>query len=391
MAIGVLSQLPSVLPDDMAAEQARSQFWQPGVLSQQNPGALSQQVMAQPAPTMPKPTWIDYVGDVALPLLATLATGGFGAPAAFAYGLSAMQARKRMADDPLANAKYQAAGAKANFEAANPDIAFPAGMNIPAEIQVDRYMQNDPRYLDRLRQRRQAGGVVRQYTDAQGNVVGVFADGSQVLMGPSMDSPTGYQRQRDQAGAVAGAQEGARIGAQTAPGAVAAQADAAATIGGAKAGAEKAATDKAGTLNAMVDAVTSQQNAVAALDDAIAAVERGPETNAVSGWVSLIDPQLQVLEGALNAQALSNYSTARASGMTGQMSDREMQFIRSIGGQLTNNKQANLQILKAQRDKLLRNIESNRKSYSDYQKNAIRPLPEPYAPKRPPLSSFGAP
>lgn len=360
--------------------------WTPGALQQQQPGVLSTQ-----AQKMPRPTFWDYAGDIALPLLATIATGGFGAPAAFAYGLSAMQARKRMADDPLANAEYQAAGAKANFEAANPDIAFPANMNIPAAIQVDRYMQSNPAYLDRLRQQRQAGGIVRQFVDQNGNSMGVFADGSVVPLGTTMESPVGYQRAAGQAGAIAGAQAGGRIAAETAPGAVNAQADAAATIGGAKAGAEKAATDKVGVLNSMVDAITTQQSAVAALDDAIAAVERGPETNAVSGWVSLLDPQLQVLEGALNAQALSNYSTARASGMTGQMSDREMQFIRSIGGQLTNNKQANLQILKSQRDKLLRNIETNRKSYGDYQQNTIRPLPQPYAPKRPPLSSFGAP
>lgn len=388
MAIGVLSQLPSVLPDDMAAEQARSQFWQPGVLSQQNPGALSQQVMAQPAPTMPKPTWIDYVGDVALPLLATLATGGFGAPAALAYGLSAMQARKRLYEDPLAQAQYSAAGAKANYEAQNPDIAFPAGLNIPAEIQVDRYMQNDPGYLDRLRSRRQAGGVVRQFTDENGNVVGVFADGTQVVLGSSMDSPQGFQRQRDQAGAVAGAQEGARIGAQTAPGAVSAQADAAATIGGAKAGAEKAATDKVGTLNLMAESIGQQQSMLAVVDDLIAAVENGPETGPVAEWQALLDPQLQALQSVVNDQVLAIYTKARASGMTGQMSNNEMEFIRSIGARLTNYRAANLKILRAQRESLMRNIQAGRKSYTDLQGATVRPLPDEYRGQRPPLTSF---
>lgn len=374
-------------PGALSTQPPPSPVYGPGALAQGPVGALSGSAMAQPV-AMPKPKWTDYLGDVALPLLATIATGGFGAPAAFAYGINAAMSRKRLSEDPLAQAQYGAETAQAQYIANNPGIAVPGRMNIPAEIQIDRYMQEDPGYADRLRIRRQAGGVVQRHRDAQGNEWGVMADGSQIYLGPSMQSDEGYRREVAQAGRMEGAKTAAQIAAQTNPEAVAAQAEAGATIGGAKAGAEKAATDKVGTLNLMAESIGQQQSMLAVVDDLIAAVENGPETGPVAEWQALLDPQLQALQSVVNDQVLAIYTKARASGMTGQMSNKEMDLIRSIGARLTNYRAANLKILRAQRESLMRNIQAGRKSYTDLQGATVRPLPDEYRGQRPPLTSF---
>jgi len=393
MAIGILSQTP-VLPDDIAAEQARAQFWQPGALSQQAPGALSQHVMSQPTPTMPKPTWVDYVGDVALPLLATLATGGFGAPAALAYGLSVANSRRKAAGDPLMSQQYEAAFDKSRADqvtdryiAENPGLGAPIRAGLPAEVMTNEYFRNDPDAIETLRKRRQAGDVGRDYTDEQGVIHRRFADGTDVVIGGGMQSDVGFSRAAKAAGGQASAQAAGRISAETAPQAVEAQAGAASRIKGAESEATTAAADYVKTLNAMSGSINDQMSIVSVLDDAIDTVESGPVTGPVSKWMAILDPQLQVLRSTISSQMLSNYTVARQSGMTGQMSDKEMQFIASIGAMLTNTRDANIEILKKQRDKVLNNINMNRQSYINYQntKGGIRPLPGEY--KRTPANN----
>lgn len=357
----------------------------PGVLMQTQPGALmSGQAPAQ----MPKPGFWDYVGDVALPLLATVATGGFGAPAALMYGLSKAQDRHRLAGDPLANATYAAQTAQANYLSQHPDIGIPGQMNVPAEIQIDQYAQHNPDYLTRLEQRRQAGGIARQYTDAQGNVWGVYPNGEQVQLGQSMQSPVGFQRQQQFQTGLAGGQEAAKIAAQTAPGAVNAQASAAAQIGAAQKGAEKSATDRIETMNSIAASVATEQQALAALQSAISKVESGPDTNVASDWMRLISPEIQVLNQVFNDQFLQTLA-ANAQNFKGALSDKEGDAIRSVGGVVTNTREANLQILRNRAESLKRSISAGRQAYGDYsQSQSVRPLPPALDQQRPSLGSF---
>jgi hypothetical protein len=350
----------------------------------------------------PKYGFLQALQDIAIPVLSTIATGGFGLPFALAYGASTAAEKYRSGKDPLDNALYQAELAKAQaspyqsqadiaeaqFFTQNPELfaqslRSKAMAGIPSAIQEwDHYSQLSPdqqsQYLNMKRAAPAAyGAPVQDYSTGQWMLPPKQAGGTPQFMGAIPDSPVGISRQAAAAGATGFAGGMGAVMGQNAPDAVQAKATGEATVEGAK----TAKVDKVKNLNLLASMVDTQQQALASLDSAIAKVEAGPESNAVSDWTALLDPDLQVLRGIFNDQFLQTLS-ANAQNLKGSLSDKEGDALRSVGGYLTNRKSANLEILRNRRQSLLRSINAGRTAYQDISSSDIRPLPPEYGGKK---------
>lgn len=211
-------------------------------------------------------------------------------------------------------------------------------------------------------QNKRAGSA---WVDAAGNYNQSWGPGNTVSYGSSKDAPGAV-------GARAYAGEAGVQAAQTAPGAIAGQAQRAASIEESKA----AATDTAAALNAASSVVSSSQQGLDLMHRMLRAVENGPDTNATSDWVALVDTDLQELRGLFNEQTLTNLTAAKAAGATfGGMSEGEWKFLGQLGAQLGNSKAANVRLIK-QKIKVLEDSERRgRESWNRIQTQGIRSLP----------------
>lgn len=319
-----------------------------GALTTRRSGALSAGSNVNPV-RAPKPKWVDYLGDVALPLLATVATGGFGAPAAFAYGIGAAQARRRMANDPLAQEQYSAAvedarakQATSRYIAENPNLGAPASIGVPAEVMANEYYRQNPQAMEVLQQRRAAGQFGRMFEDEFGNMVRVMPDGTAMVVGQGRSSDVGTDRAVSAARRTAEASGYGRVFGESSPDLTPRLADREAEI---------TASGKQAEFNeiqygAAGDALTNMRISRNILDRLREAVVNGPETGPVEQMRQYVSADMQRLRAHIKGNVMASYGRARANGVTfGAMTHAEWELLENLGARLGNTREANLAII----------------------------------------------
>lgn len=277
--------------------------------------------------------WGDALADIALPALATVATGGFGLPAALAYGMGKARKGWRDARDPLQMAQTQAAIAKAQFEAQNP---APRDSN-PSMVQEYQFAVSqgyEGNYTDFLEDYKRSDRTPSSVLEAEAQAAADRGEGGADLVG--------------MAARTAGATETAKT---------------------------RSKLSEEG-YNATVELIPSINRSYNSLVEIRELIANGPETGPASEWLALIDPELQELRALTSGQALDALQAAKAGGATfGSMQIAEWQMLANTVAQLGNNKQANLRII----DRLIKKIEGQQSELYDQIENwgsgTRRPVP----------------
>lgn len=323
------------------------------------------------------------LGSILGPALFGKVAGGSGKQAALygvgsaAYNYQDQLDRFKKTEQEIAAAEFSLPSQEQNYDLNEAKTwraynAAVAGTGAPSSVREYEYFKNlSPADQEQWMRNKRAGN---RWVDESGRVIESWSPNNQNVYGVGMNSP-GAVANRAYAG------EAATQAAQTSPGAIAGQTDRAASIEGGKV----AATDTAAALNAAQTVVSSSQQGLDLMHRMLAAVEAGPDTNATSDWVALVDSDLQQMRGLFNEQTLTNLTAAKAAGATfGGMSEGEWKFLGQIGAQLGNKKSANVALIK-QKIKILEESERRgRESWNRIQTKGIRSLPpERGRPSRP--------
>lgn len=303
----------------------------------------------------PKYGWKQALGDVLAPTAAGSLTGPAGTLAGLLYGLDTAAGKYRMARDPVAQMQYAASYEAARYARDNPGIQYETAranaLQLPSAVQEWQYFQSLPpdqqkRYIEMKRQAPTAYGAPVQ--DAQGNWVlpPKLEGGNAAVLGPGPTSPEGFANrakgEAQVAGATSGASTSAEIAARTSPAAI----DAQAALEAAKTGATETTKNNESLYAALTSTTQSMEDARAKLRRIRDKVAAGPETGPLSEWQAIIDPDLQALNAAIEGNVMASMTSAKAAGATfGSFSEGEWNLLRNLGGRLTNQKAANLEIL----------------------------------------------
>ena len=107
-----------------------------------------------------------------------------------------------------------------------------------------------------------------------------------------------------------------------------------------------------------------------------AAIEAGPDTNALSDWQAILDPELQALNAVFNDQTMASMVAAKASGATfGSLSEGEWKLLGKLGPQITNTKAGNLKLINQKIAVLEETERRARDSWKRLNEKGIRSLP----------------
>ena len=344
------------------------------------------QRMRQMAPDPNKQRLAYQIGSVLGPALFGKVAGGSGKQAAL-YGVGSAafnyqdqldRFRKTEADIaaaelqmPGAEQQYtinQAKVAEAEYMMQHPELqsellkAQAYGQSPSAVREYQYFMNLSPEQKAEWLRNKRAGTA---WVDAQGDQRISWGANNQERLGQSNQAP-GAVFNREYAG-TAGQQA-----AETSPVAVAGQANRVATIEGAKA----EAVDLAAGLNATQSVVSTAQQGLDSLYRARAAIEAGPDTNALSDWQAILDPELQALNAVFNDQTMASMVAAKASGATfGSLSEGEWKLLGKLGPQITNTKAGNLKLIKQKIAVLEETERRARESWKRLNEKGIRSLP----------------
>lgn len=352
-------QNPQMPPAQMRPTQAFNQYAQK--MRQMNPDPNKQRLAYQ-------------IGSVLGPALFGKVAGGSGKQAALygvgsaAYNYQDQLDRFKKTEQEIAAAEFSLPSQEQAYDLNEAKTwraynAAVAGTGAPASVREYEYFKNlSPAEQEQWMRNKRAGN---RWVDANGNVIESWSPGNQNVYGLGKDAP----------GAVAErayAAESATQAAQTSPGAIAGQTERAASIEGGKA----EAVDMAAGLNAAQSVVSSSQQGLDLMYRMLASIEAGPDTNAASDWVALVDADLQQLRGLFNEQTLTSLTQAKAAGATfGGMSEGEWKFLGQLGAQLGNKKSANLALIKNKISILEQAEARGRESWNRIQTKGIRSLP----------------
>ena len=332
------------------------------------------QKMRQLAPDPNKQRLSYQLGSILGPALFGKLAGGSGKQAALygvgsaAYNYQDQLDRFKKTEQEIAAAEFSLPTQEQNYDLNEAKTwraynAAVAGTGAPASVREYEYFKNlSPAEQEQWMRNKRAGSA---WVDQYGNQRMSWGANNQDNLGLSGQAP-GAVAQRAYAG------EAATQAAQTSPGAIEGQATRAATIEGRKA----EAVDFAAGLNATQSIVSSAQQGLDSLYRAKAAIEAGPDTNALSDWQAILDPELQALNGIFNDQTMASMISAKASGATfGSLSEGEWKLLGKLGPQITNTKEGNLRLINQKIAMLEETEKRARNSWDRINKQGIRSLP----------------
>lgn len=323
------------------------------LMQQQPVGALSQ----------PKYGWKDALLDIGLPVLGTLATGGFGAPALLAAGIGNAAERYKLSKDPLQNALYNAGVADADIKSMeadyfrrNPD-AFEQEMvgrrnaSVPSSVRVVEFLESKgfkygtPEFNEAYTRLQAPGGVYGSpLAYGQDVVIPSRVPGVPNMSLPNQGrlSPENIALRAQEAGQTGFASASGQVQGQTTPDNIARQVE----LASAKTAGETQVASNEAIYSANLKLHTDLRSTVSQLVRIRDKIENGPETSVASEWVEWISPELQALNAQIAQGVRVSLANVRATaGAQGNLNEKEFANIMNLGAKLSNTKQANLAIL----------------------------------------------